>query len=74
MKAAIVREFGAPLDVTDTQVRSPSSAQVLVHLETSEFCHTDIHAAKGEWPVKLTPPFIPGCPATPVKPMRRTQL
>jgi alcohol dehydrogenase, propanol-preferring len=23
-------------------------------------CHTDIHAARGDWPVKPTPPFIPG--------------
>jgi len=23
-------------------------------------CHTDIHAARGEWPVKPAPPFVPG--------------
>ena len=23
-------------------------------------CHTDLHAADGDWPVKPTPPFIPG--------------
>jgi propanol-preferring alcohol dehydrogenase len=23
-------------------------------------CHTDIHAAHGDWPVKPTPPFVPG--------------
>ena len=23
-------------------------------------CHTDLHAAHGDWPVKPTPPFIPG--------------
>jgi propanol-preferring alcohol dehydrogenase len=33
---------------------------VLVRIETSGLCHTDIHAARGEWPVKPTPPFIPG--------------
>lgn len=60
MKAAIVRELGAPLDVADTEVPKPSSRQVLVRLETSGLCHTDIHAARGEWPVKPTPPFIPG--------------
>ena len=23
-------------------------------------CHTDLHAAEGDWPVKPKPPFIPG--------------
>ena len=22
-------------------------------------CHTDLHAAKGNWPVKPAPPFVP---------------
>jgi propanol-preferring alcohol dehydrogenase len=26
----------------------------------SGLCHTDIHAAGGDWPVKPTPPFVPG--------------
>lgn len=60
MKAATVRELGAPLEVADTEDPVPSSTQVLVHLETSGLCHTDIHAARGEWPVKPTAPFIPG--------------
>ena len=29
-------------------------------VETSGLCHTDIHAARGDWPVKPAPPFIPG--------------
>jgi propanol-preferring alcohol dehydrogenase len=60
VKAAIVRELGAPLDVDDIEAPTPSGAQVLVRLETSGLCHTDIHAARGEWPVKPAPPFIPG--------------
>jgi alcohol dehydrogenase, propanol-preferring len=60
VKAAIVHELGAALDVTDTDTPTPSSTQVLVRLETSGLCHTDIHAARGEWPVKPTPPSIPG--------------
>ena len=39
---------------------SPGPEQVLVRIEASGLCHTDIHAARGEWPVKPTPPFIPG--------------
>jgi propanol-preferring alcohol dehydrogenase len=33
---------------------------VLVRIEASGLCHTDIHAARGDWPVKPSPPFIPG--------------
>jgi propanol-preferring alcohol dehydrogenase len=60
MKAAIVRSLGSPLEVTDTDTPSPSGHQALIRLETSGLCHTDIHAARGEWPVKPTAPFIPG--------------
>ena len=31
-----------------------------MRVETCGLCHTDIHAARGEWPVKPSPPFIPG--------------
>jgi propanol-preferring alcohol dehydrogenase len=31
-----------------------------VKLETSGVCHTDLHAAHGDWPVKPQPPFVPG--------------
>jgi Zn-dependent alcohol dehydrogenase len=33
---------------------------MVVRMETCGVCHTDIHAAHGDWPVKPTPPFIPG--------------
>jgi propanol-preferring alcohol dehydrogenase len=33
---------------------------VVVKIETCGLCHTDIHAAHGDWPVKPHPPFIPG--------------
>jgi NADPH:quinone reductase-like Zn-dependent oxidoreductase len=31
-----------------------------VKIEASGLCHTDIHAAHGDWPVKPRLPFIPG--------------
>jgi propanol-preferring alcohol dehydrogenase len=30
-------------------------AQVSLRIETSGLCHTDIHPAHGDWPVKPTP-------------------
>ena len=42
------------------EIPRPGHGQVLVRIETSGLCHTDIHAAHGDWPVKPNPPFIPG--------------
>ena len=60
MKAAIVRELGRPLVIEDVPTPEPGAEQVLVRIETCGLCHTDIHAAHGDWPVKPAPPFIPG--------------
>jgi alcohol dehydrogenase, propanol-preferring len=60
MKAAVVQQFDQPLSIEDIPVPTPAHGQVLVRVETSGLCHTDIHAARGDWPVKPTPPFVPG--------------
>jgi propanol-preferring alcohol dehydrogenase len=60
MKAAVVREFGKPLEIEEVNVPTPGAGQVLVKIEASGVCHTDLHAAEGDWPVKPNPPFIPG--------------
>ncbi len=60
MKAAVVREFGKPLVIEEVTIPRPGPGQVLVRIEASGVCHTDLHAAHGDWPVKPNPPFIPG--------------
>lgn len=60
MKAAVVTQLGQPLEIQERPVPDPAAGQVLVRLEASGLCHTDIHAAHGDWPVKPTPPFVPG--------------
>src|ERR1700686_1948224 len=60
MRAAVVTDFHSPLQVKDLPIPEPGDGEVLVRVETSGLCHTDIHAAHGDWPVKPTPPFIPG--------------
>ena len=60
MRAAVVREFGAPLVIEERPVPEPGPGQVVIRLEASGLCHTDIHAAQGDWPVKPAPPFVPG--------------
>ena len=58
--AAVVHEFGAPLSVERLPWRELEPGQILVSVEASGLCHTDIHAAHGDWPVQPSPPFIPG--------------
>ena len=60
MKAAVVNEFGAPVDIEDKDIPEPGAGEVLIKMETSGLCHTDIHAWRGDWPVKPSLPFIPG--------------
>lgn len=60
MFAAVVEQFGKPLIVKEVPVPEPGAGQVLVEVMASGVCHTDLHAADGDWPVKPTPPFIPG--------------
>lgn len=60
MKAAVVPAFGSPLEIRDLPVPEPGPGQVLVRIEASGVCHTDIHAANGDWPVKPKMPLVPG--------------
>ncbi|MDH6522165.1 alcohol dehydrogenase AdhP [Streptomyces sp. SAI-090] len=60
MKAAVVRSFGEPLVIEERPDPEPGPGQVRIRLEASGLCHTDIHAARGDWPVRPTPPFVPG--------------
>jgi propanol-preferring alcohol dehydrogenase len=60
MKAAVVHEFGKPLVIEEVDVPAVPPGQVLVKVMASGVCHTDLHAAEGDWPVKPALPFIPG--------------
>lgn len=60
MRAAVVHEFGAPLTIENVRVPVPGPGELLVKVMACGVCHTDLHAASGDWPVKLSPPFIPG--------------
>lgn len=60
MKAAVVEKFRAPLAIKELPIPVPGAGQALVEIVTSGVCHTDLHAADGDWPVKPSLPFIPG--------------
>jgi propanol-preferring alcohol dehydrogenase len=59
-RAAVVHEFHQPLTVEDVPRKTLEPGQIRVKVEASGLCHTDIHAANGDWPVKPSPPFVPG--------------
>jgi propanol-preferring alcohol dehydrogenase len=60
MRAAVVEHFGKPLVLKEVDIPSPGPGQILVKTEACGVCHTDLHAARGDWPLKPSLPFIPG--------------
>ncbi|MFJ6415307.1 alcohol dehydrogenase AdhP [Paeniglutamicibacter sp. NPDC091659] len=60
MRAAIVNTFGEELQVGTVPIPEPGPGQALVKVIASGVCHTDLHAAHGDWPVKPSLPLIPG--------------
>ena len=60
MRAAIVENFGDELTVGTTEIPEPGPGQALVKVIASGVCHTDLHAAEGDWPIKPNLPLVPG--------------
>ena len=60
MKAALVHAFGQPPRLQEVPIPDVTPGQFLFKVVASGVCHTDLHAANGDWPVKPTLPFIPG--------------
>lgn len=60
MRVAFVEQFGKPLVLAEWPIPKPGPGQILVKTEACGVCHTDLHAAGGDWPVKPPLPFIPG--------------
>ncbi len=60
MQAAVVTAFKQPLEIREWDIPTPGPGQILVKTEACGVCHTDLHAANGDWPLKPVPPFIPG--------------
>jgi propanol-preferring alcohol dehydrogenase len=60
MKAAVVTALGQPLEIREVPVPTPGRGQIVARVRACGVCHTDLHAAQGDWPVKPDAPFIPG--------------
>jgi propanol-preferring alcohol dehydrogenase len=59
-RAAVVHELGSPLTIETVPAVALAAGQVRVRVEATGLCHTDIHAAHGDWPITPAPPFVPG--------------
>ena len=60
MKAAVVRTFGQPLTIEELPLREPKENEIVVKTIASGVCHSDVHTANGEWPLKPKMPLVMG--------------
>ncbi len=52
MRAAVLRETGAPLQLEDVALDEPKTGEVLVRIEAAGVCHSDLHYMIGDLPAK----------------------
>ncbi len=58
MRAAVLRETGAPLTVEDVELDPPGPGEVLVRIEAAGVCHSDLHYMTGDLAARL--PIVVG--------------
>ena len=58
MKAAVLYEIDTPLKLEDVTLDDPQENEILVKLEATGVCHSDLHYMKGDIPLPV--PFVPG--------------
>src|SRR5713226_397513 len=52
IQAAILWEQGQPLSVEAAELDAPGPGEVLVEVRAAGVCHSDLHPARGDWPMK----------------------
>lgn len=60
MRAAVLREFGSPLEIVSVDVEEPRTGEVLVKIAASGICGSDLKTLDGKSPVARQLPVIPG--------------
>jgi S-(hydroxymethyl)glutathione dehydrogenase/alcohol dehydrogenase len=58
IRAAVLEEFGQPLNVTEVELAEPKEGEVLVRLEACGVCHTDMYTASGADPSGYAPTVL----------------
>jgi S-(hydroxymethyl)glutathione dehydrogenase/alcohol dehydrogenase len=49
VRAAVCREFGAPMSIEELQLAEPGAGEVQVRVEAVAICHSDVSQAGGAW-------------------------
>jgi S-(hydroxymethyl)glutathione dehydrogenase/alcohol dehydrogenase len=58
IRAAVLEEFGKPLNVTEVDLAEPRAGEVLVRLAACGICHTDMYTASGVDPSGYAPAVL----------------
>src|SRR3954467_11791599 len=58
MRAAVLEEFGKPLNVQEIELADPRPGEVLVRLVACGVCHTDLYTASGADPSGYAPTVL----------------
>jgi S-(hydroxymethyl)glutathione dehydrogenase/alcohol dehydrogenase len=58
IQAALLREFGAPLEIEEVELAEPKAGEVLVRLVACGVCHTDLYTASGADPSGYAPTVL----------------
>jgi S-(hydroxymethyl)glutathione dehydrogenase/alcohol dehydrogenase len=58
IRAAVLEQFGKPLNVTEVDLAEPRAGEVLVRLEACGVCHTDMYTASGADPSGYAPTVL----------------
>jgi S-(hydroxymethyl)glutathione dehydrogenase/alcohol dehydrogenase len=58
IRAAVLEQFGAPLEVQELDLAEPKAGEVLVRLVACGVCHTDLYTASGADPSGYSPTVL----------------
>jgi S-(hydroxymethyl)glutathione dehydrogenase/alcohol dehydrogenase len=58
MKAAVLTEINAPLEIIDLEQAPPKAGEARVKVKATGVCMSDWHIMNGDWPSRL--PIVPG--------------
>jgi S-(hydroxymethyl)glutathione dehydrogenase/alcohol dehydrogenase len=51
-RAAVLWERGQPLSVEEVELSAPGPGEVLVEMKAAGVCHSDLHPAHDDWPIR----------------------
>jgi S-(hydroxymethyl)glutathione dehydrogenase / alcohol dehydrogenase len=58
IRAAVLEEFGAPLEVEELELEEPHAGEALIRLVACGVCHTDLYTASGADPSGYAPTVL----------------